>query len=167
MSIKLVLSLLALSGLAGIALGYVLRLLIALGQRGSLELEVKQRLLEARERANRIIKEAEEKAETVAAEHQGPMQEKEERLEKIEERVLRREEFLDESARKLSEQAELIRIRENEVANLRKEADKLILEEKVQLEKVANLTEDEAKKRLLEQLEKTQENTLLARLQKL
>ncbi len=167
MSIKLVLSLLALSGLAGIALGYVLRLLIALGQRGSLELEVKQRLLEARERANRIIKEAEEKAETVAAEHQGPMQEKEERLEKIEERVLRREEFLDESARKLSEQSELVRIRENEVANLRKETDKLILEERAQLEKVANLTEDEAKKRLLEQLEKTQENALLARLQKL
>ncbi|MDP2816352.1 MAG: hypothetical protein Q8O19_06710, partial [Rectinemataceae bacterium] len=38
MSIKIVLSLLALSGLAGIVLGYVLRLLIALGQRGSLEL---------------------------------------------------------------------------------------------------------------------------------
>jgi hypothetical protein len=45
MSIQLVLILLALSGLAGIALGYVLRLLIALGQRGSLEIEVKQRLL--------------------------------------------------------------------------------------------------------------------------
>jgi hypothetical protein len=51
MSIKLILSLLALSGLAGIALGYVLRLLIALGQRGSLELEIKQQMLEAKERA--------------------------------------------------------------------------------------------------------------------
>src|SRR5580704_6626238 len=98
MSIKLVLSLLAFSGLAGIGLGYVLRLLIALGQRGSLELEVKQRILEARERANRIIKEAEERAESAEAELLDPLHEREEKLEKIEERVLKREEFLDESA---------------------------------------------------------------------
>jgi ribonuclease Y len=167
MSIKLVLSLLALSGLAGIALGYVLRVLIALGQRGSLELEVKQKLLEARERASRIIKEAEEAAEAVEAELLDPLREREEKLEKIEERVLKREEFLDESARKLAEQNESVRNRENEVANLRKEAEKLIIEERSQLERVANLTEEEARKRLLEQLEKTQESTLLARIQKL
>jgi ribonuclease Y len=167
MSIKLVLSLLAVSGLAGIALGYVLRLLIALGQRGSLELEVKQRLLEARERANRIIKEAEEQAEEIEAKREGPIQEREERLEMIEERVLKREEFLDESARKLSEQAENVRNRENEVANLKKDAEKLILEERAQLERVANLSEEEARKRLLEQLEKTQESALLGRIQKL
>ena len=65
MSIKLVLILLAVSGMAGIALGYVLRLLIALGQRGSLEIEVKQRMLDAKERASRIIKEAEERAEVI------------------------------------------------------------------------------------------------------
>ncbi len=167
MSIKIVLSLLAFSGLAGIALGYVLRLLIALGQRGSLELEVKQRLLEARERANRIIKEAEEKAEVIEEETTLPIQEREERLEKIEERMLKREEFLDESARKLAEQADIIRNRENEVANLRKEAEKLLNEERVQLERIADMSEDEAKKRLLEQIEKTQETALLSRLQKL
>jgi ribonuclease Y len=167
MSIKLVLSLLALSGLAGIALGYVLRLLIALGQRGSLELEVKQKLLEARERANRIVKEAEEEAGALEAELLDPLREREEKLEKIEERVLKREEFLDESARKLNEQSESIRNRENEVANLRKEAEKLILEERSQLERVANLSEEEARKRLLEQLEKSQETALLARIQKL
>ena len=167
MSIKLILSLLALSGLAGIGLGYVLRLLIALGQRGSLELEVKQRILEARERANRIIKEAEERAETAETELLEPIHEREEKLEKIEERVLKREEFLDESARKLAEQSESIRNRENEVVNLRKEAEKLILEERAQLERVADLSEEQARKRLFEQLEKTQENAFLARIQKL
>jgi ribonuclease Y len=167
MSIKLVLSLLALSGLAGIGLGYVLRLLIALGQRGSLELEVKQKLLEARERANRIVKEAEERAESAEAELLEPLHEREEKLVKIEERVLKREEFLDESARKLGEQVEAIRNRENEVANLRKEAEKLIAEERIQLERVADLSEEQARKRLFEQLEKTQENAFLARIQKL
>jgi ribonuclease Y len=167
MSIKLVLSLLALSGLVGVALGYVLRLLIALGQRGSLEIEVKQRILEARERANRILKDAEDRAEALEAEHLDPIHEREEKLEKIEERVMKREEFLDESARKLSEQAEQIRARENEVTTLRKEAENLIAEERMQLERVADLSEEEAKKRLFEQLEQTQEKALLARLQKL
>jgi ribonuclease Y len=167
MSFKLILSLLALSGLAGIALGYILRLLIALGQRGSLELEVKQRMLEARERANQIIKEAEDRAENVEEEALAPIREREDKLENLEERILKREEFLDENARKLAEQAESIRNREAEVANLRLEAEKLIIEERIQLEKVANLSEEEARKRLLEQLEKTQEIALLSRIQKL
>jgi ribonuclease Y len=167
MSIKLLLTLLAFSGFAGIALGYVLRLLIALGQRGSLELDVKKKLLEARERANHIIEEAEQRAEHIEEELAAPLHEREERLEKIEERVLKREEFLDESARKLAEQADLVRARENEVANLKRETEKLLADERIQLERVANLSEDEARKRLLEQLEKTQESSLLSRLQKL
>jgi hypothetical protein len=56
MSIQIILILLAISGLGGIALGYVLRVLIALGQRGSLEIEVKQRILEAKERAANIVR---------------------------------------------------------------------------------------------------------------
>jgi ribonuclease Y len=167
MSIKLVLSLLAISGIAGIALGYVLRLLIALGQRGSLELEVRQRLFEARERAGRIISDAEVKAEQVEEELLAPIHEREEKLQKLEERILKREEFIDESSRKLGEQSEMIRNRENEVANLRKEAEKVLKEERVQLEQVANISEDHARERLFAQVEKAHEGALLGRLQKL
>lgn len=167
MSITIVLSLLALSGLAGIGLGYVLRLLIALGQRGSLELEVRQKMFEARERADRIVKEAEARAESLENELLEPLREREEKLEKLEERVLAREEFLDESARKLTEQSESLRNRENEVANLRKDAEKLIAEERVQLERVADLSHEEARRRLMEQLEHVEEKSILARLQKL
>ncbi len=167
MSIKLVLSLLAISGIAGIAFGYVLRLLIALGQRGSLELEVRQKLFEARERAGRIIREAEEQAELAEEERLAPLHEREEKLAKLEERVLKREEFLDESARKIAEQMELVRNRENEAANLRKEAERLLKEERIQLENIANITEDEARERLFTQVEKAHEGALLGRLQKL
>ncbi len=167
MSIKLVLSLLAISGIAGIALGYVLRLLIALGQRGSLELEVRQKLFEARERANRIIREAEERAELTEEERLVPLHEREEKLAKLEERVLKREEFLDESARKIAEQMEIVRNRENEANNLRKEAEKLLKEERVQLEHIANISEEDARERLYAQIEKAHESALLGRLQKL
>jgi hypothetical protein len=46
---------LALSGTAGILLGYILRVLIGLAQRGSIELDIKQKLLDAKERAAKIL----------------------------------------------------------------------------------------------------------------
>jgi hypothetical protein len=49
MSLKIILIMLALSGVGGIALGYVLRVLIGLAQRGSVELDVKHKLLQAKE----------------------------------------------------------------------------------------------------------------------
>lgn len=167
MSIKLVLMLLALSGLAGIALGYVLRLLIALGQRGSLELEVKQKMLEAKERASRIVAEAEAKAEDLQQEIAEPLKEREDRLEKYVVRLTKREEFLDEREHSLVEKTEQVKARENETANLKKEAEELIRERNTELARIAGLSADEALDRLLKDLEKQHETALLARIQKL
>lgn len=167
MSIKLVLSLLALSGLAGIALGYVLRLLIALGQRGSLELEVKQRLLEAKERANRIIEEAEKKADEIEAEGREPLREREERLEKYTERLVKREAFLDERELSLSYKLEVLEKREDEARSLKQEADALLKERRADLLRVSNLTEQEATEKLMADLEESYRDAFLARIQKL
>lgn len=167
MSIKLILILLALSGIAGIALGYVLRLLVALSQRGSLDLEVKQRLIEARERANRILKEAEEKAEEREDEREKEFGEREERLEKTEDRLAKREEFLNERERSISEEAEDVREREHEVSRMKKELDELLKQERVQLSTLANLSEDEARRKLIDDIEKAYEGSILGRIQKL
>lgn len=167
MSIKLVLSLLALSGLAGIALGYVLRVLIALGQRGSLELEVKQKMLEAKERANRIVSEAEQRAEELQTESVAPLKEREEKLEKNSERLAKREEFLDERERALADEMEDVRNKENEAANLKREADRLLAERRSELTRLSTLSESEAKKMLMSDLEETLQESILTRLQKL
>jgi ribonuclease Y len=160
MSIKLVLILLALSGLAGIALGYVLRLLIALGQRGSLELEVKQRLLEARERADRIVKEAEKEAEEVELTRSAPLRERESRLERMTARILKREEFLDERERALV-------VREATATRVKIEADAVLKDRRTELARIAHFTEEEARKSLVEEIEKEEETSILARIQKL
>ena len=62
MSLKIILLLLALSGVAGIAIGYFLRLIISLGKRGSMELEIRKMKLDAEERAKKITGEAEARA---------------------------------------------------------------------------------------------------------
>jgi ribonuclease Y len=167
MSIKLILSLLALSGLAGIALGYVLRLLIALGQRGSLELEIKQQMLEAKERASKILAEAEAKAEKVEEERERPLKEREEILQNAAVRLGKREEFLDERERNLSDESEDVRNRENEAANIKREAEKLRDERRLELVRLGRLSETEAKDMLMKDLEESQSEALLARLQKL
>ena len=167
MSIKLVLILLAFSGLAGIMLGYVLRLLISLGQRGSLELEIKQKMLEAKERANRIIEEAKAEAEEIEEEVELPMREREEKVEKFVARLSKREEFLDERERTLVETTEKIQARENEVANLKKEALQLLESRRAELVHLSNLSEEQARAKLMQDLENSYETAFLARIQKL
>lgn len=167
MSIKLILSLLALSGLAGIAVGYVLRLLISLGQRGSLELEIKQKMLEAKERAAKIVQEAEVRAQKVIGDYEVPLKEREEHLNKATERLEKREEFLDERERNLAEESEEVRNRENEAANIKREAEKLREERRLELVRLGRLSENEARDELMKDLEESQSEALLARLQKL
>ena len=62
------LHLLAFLGLAlvvGVAVGYYLRLIIALGQKGSMELEIKKILISAKEEAQRITDEAKKRPRSV------------------------------------------------------------------------------------------------------
>ena len=74
MSLNIILIMLALSGVGGIALGYVLRVLIGLAQKGSLELEIKQKLLQAKEQAAKIIAEAEFRGKVVETERLEPIE---------------------------------------------------------------------------------------------
>ena len=56
---------LSIAGLAlGAFIGYYLRLVISLGKKGSMELEIKQIMLAAKEDAQKIIDQAKKKAET-------------------------------------------------------------------------------------------------------
>src|SRR5665213_10540 len=88
MSLKIILTLLAISGGAGIGFGYVLRILVSLGQRGSLELEIKQRTLTAKEQAAKVLEEAQARSQALETETLDALSEREERLAK-------KEEFLD------------------------------------------------------------------------
>lgn len=159
--------LLAFSGLAGIALGYVLRMLIALSQRGSLELEVKQKLLEAREKAAKIEEQAEQRAREAEEERLAPLVEREEYLQEREERVGKREEFLDERERALSEEAERVKVRENEAQNVKREAEGVLRERRAELVRISGLSEEAAEERLIKEVESAHEEAVLARIQKL
>jgi ribonuclease Y len=167
MSLKIILIMLALSGVGGIALGYVLRVLIGLASRGSIELEIKQKLLQAKEQASKIIADAEFRGEVIETERLEPIEEREEKLALREERIASREAFLDSHQRDLDEKEDGVRIREQEAARAKSEAENLTLDRSRELAKVAHLTETAAREELFSQIERTHEEAILLRLQKL
>ncbi len=167
MSLNIELLLLALSGAGGIALGYVLRVLIGLAQKGSLELEIKQKLLQAKEAAAKIIADAEFRGEVLETERLAPIEEREEKIGTREERVAAREEFLDSRQRDLDEKEALVRARELEAAHAKEKAEELAKERSHELAKVAHLSEDAAREELFSEIERAHEEAILLRLQKL
>jgi ribonucrease Y len=167
MSITLLISLFALSGISGIILGYILRVLIGLSKRGSLEIEIKEKVLEAKMRANSIIEKAEEQATKFQIESEEELEVREEKFEKSLERLIKREEFLDERERTLSKELEELKKQTTHVQEMRKESLDLFEKRKQMLSDVAHYSEEEAQNMLLLDIEKTYANTLLVRMQKL
>lgn len=167
MSLKLVFVLLALAMLFGGVLGYVIRWLVSLGKRGSLELSIKQQLLEAKEEARRIIENADAKVEEMAETRLKEAKEKEETLQRTEERLLRREEYLDERERSINRETEQVKRRVADVRGLREKAEELLLERERMLQKITGIKKEEAREELLALYEKEYEESILIRLQKL
>ncbi|MDO8624244.1 MAG: ribonuclease Y [bacterium] len=167
MSLQIILVLLALSGAGGILLGYMLRWLVALGQRGSIELEIKQKMLTAGEKAAKIIAEAEYRGEVIETERLGAIEEREEKTVKTEERLLKKEEFLDQRQQDLDSKDEDVRTREQETAKAKKEAEALIAERTRILERAAHLSAEKARDELMHEIERKNEEAILLRLQKL
>mgnify|MGYP001583740227 CR=1 FL=1 len=158
---------LALSGVGGIVLGYVLRVLIGLASRGSVELDTKHKLLEAQERAAKILAEAAFRAEVLETERLGPVEEREEKVIAREERLATREEFLDSRQRDLDQTEDEVRAREQAALKVKTEAEKLTAERAKELAKVANLSPEKAREELFAQIERSYEEAILLRLQKL
>ncbi len=167
MSFNIILLLLALSGVGGVALGYVLRVLIGLAQRGSVELDIKQKLLQAKEQAAKILADAEYRGAVIETERLAPVEEREEKVALREDRLAAREEFLDSRQRDLDDKESEVRAREQAVSRTKNEADNLVLERSKELAKVAHLSEAAAREELFSEIERTYEETILLRLQKL
>jgi ribonuclease Y len=167
MSLKLVALFLSLAGVIGVAIGYYLRFVISLGKKGSMELEIKEMLLVAKEDAKRITTEAETKSNQIIESAKNEIKEKEEKIRHSEERLMKKEDFLDRRQTDLDREVESLKQKVNEIKAIRDQADKLELERKVALEKVAKMSQEEAKEEIIKTVEKQYEQDLEVRIQKI
>ncbi len=167
MSLKVLLSLLALAGLVGAVIGYVFRWLLALGRKGSIEVEIKQILLDAREEAKKITTQAEEEAKQRVAVADIELREKEEKVTRTEDRIFKREEALDRKQNELDAEVTAVKAKIEEIRGIKERADALLVERSSELARVAGLTKDEAKEQLYRELQHEADEDLMMRVAKL
>jgi ribonuclease Y len=167
MTLKIVILIAGGAVAVGLALGYYLRLIISLGKKGSVELEIKEIMVKAQEQAKKILLTAENTAATALKEARVEIKEKEEQTKRVEERLVKKEDLLDKRQTDIDRQLEDIK---NKIAEVRKAKEKIELietEKQQQLQSIARLSEDEAKVKLIEGVEKKYEEDILSRIQKL
>jgi len=153
--------------LLGVGIGYYLRLLVALGKRRSIEIDIKQMMVGAKEEAQKITDEAKKTSETKLAELREEEKKKEIEFKETEKRLIKKDEFLDARQVEVDKEVENIKVKVEEVKKIQEKVSKIEEEKKVELERVANLTEGEAKEELLRDIEKKYEEDILIRIQKL
>ncbi|OGI65719.1 ribonuclease Y [Candidatus Nomurabacteria bacterium RIFCSPLOWO2_01_FULL_41_21] len=153
--------------LLGIAIGYYLRVIVALGKKRSIEIDIKQMTITAREEAQKITNEAKEKAEERLAKVEEEEKKKAEDFKETEKRLIKKDELLDERQREVDKEVESIKIKIEEVKKVQERVAGVEEEKKKELERVAKLTEEEAKEELLRDIEKKYEQDILVRIVKL
>jgi ribonuclease Y len=167
MSLTIALTLAGVAGLVGIGVGYLFRWLVSLGQKGSVDLQVKQILLEAREKAKTIAEEGEKKVLELETQLRENLRLKEETIVSKEDRIAQKEQYLDKRQLDIDKEAERIKAQIDEVRKIKERADALIVDRQKAVEAVAKLTEDEARDQLMKTVENNHEEDMMVRIQKL
>jgi len=153
--------------LLGVLIGYYLRLIIALGKRRSIEIDIKQMMVGAKEEAQKITEEAKKKTESKLAELKEEEKKKEQELKETEKRLIKKDELLDARQVEINKEVENIKLKVEEVKKIQEKVSAIEAEKTLELERVAKLNQEEAKSELLKDIEKKYEEDILIKIQKL
>ncbi len=151
----------------GTGIGYYLRMIKSLGQKGSIELEIKEMLVGAKEEANRIVDEAKKKADEKDVELRNLEREKDEKFKETEKRLIKKEELLDTRQIEIDREVENIKSKVEEIKKIKERIDNASEEKRKELERVSGLKSEEARDQLMIEVERKYEEDFLVRMQKL
>ncbi len=132
-----------------------------------MELEIRKMMLDAEERSKKVIEEAESRAKTKEEHVTEELKARERDLKQVEERLVRKEELLDKRQTNLDTEQESLGKKSEELATSKAKAEELTRMQQEKLEKIANLSADEAKADLLKSVEKQYESDIESRMRKL
>ncbi len=155
------------SGLGGIVIGYFFHQLITLKRKSSAELKIKQLLLDAKDRAQKVIEEATQKSENILEEARREEKSLLLQARKFEERAMQKEENVEKQRVEVEKEKDDIEKKITLIKKKKEELEEMEEKKRIELERVASLSETEAKDELLKSIEKKYENDLLGRIQKI
>ena len=151
----------------GLGVGYYLRLIIALGKKRSIEIDIKQLMLGAKEEAQKITDEAKIKSEEKIAKLEAEEKKRYEELKDKEKRLEKKDETLDGRQREIDREVENIKVKVEEIKKIQEKVLGIESEKRIELERVAKLSENDAKEELLKDIEKKYEEDILVRMMKM
>jgi ribonuclease Y len=153
--------------LLGAGIGYYLRVLVALGKRRSIEIEIKQMMVSAKEEAQRITESAKEKSEEIIKKAEEEEEKREQEFKETEKRLIKKDELLDARQTEIDKEVENIKIKVEEIKKVNEKLQEVEEEKRKELENVAKLSEEEARDLLMQDIEKKYEEDLMVRMVKI
>mgnify|MGYP001600766109 CR=1 FL=1 len=137
----------------GIIVGYFLRLGMAKRLHSSLEQKAEKELEAAKSQSKEIILEAKTQATSILAEAQKEEKERKQEARRLEERLIRKEDGLEQTAKELENQNRRVAEKENDIKKKDEEVKELHEKAVREIERVAGLSREEAKKAIFSELE--------------
>ncbi len=151
----------------GVVVGYYLRLIIALGKRRSIEIDIKQMMIGAKEEAQRITDEAKAKSEEKLAKIEEEEKNKVEEFKETEKRLIKKDELLDSRQAEIDKEVESLKLKAEELKKIGERIQNVENEKLTELQRVSKLSIEDAKEELMREIEKKYEEDILVRMMKL
>lgn len=140
-------------GAIGLGFGYFYRLRIAESKLGSAEAEAARIITTAKQEGEaqrkELILEGKEEIHKLRIDAERDNKERRSELQRLERRLLQKEEHLDKKSESMEKKEELLVRKEGEVAKVREKIDQLHERQLAELERISELTYDDAKELLL------------------
>src|SRR3990167_4578103 len=111
--------------LLGACIGYYLRLIIALGKRRSIEIDIKQMMVGAKEEAQKIVDEAKKTGEAKLAELREEEKKKDIEFKEKETRLVKKDEFLDARQLEIDKEVENIKTKVEDIKKIQEKVQKI------------------------------------------
>lgn len=153
--------------IVGSILGYYTRQTIARKQAGTIESKLNKLIGQAKEEAKETLLNAKEKANKILEQIKGQERDRQKQLTKMEERLMNREQKLDQKNSELEKDYSNFKLKVKKVKKIKEELIGLRQEELTKLEKIANLSQEQAKKKLLDKIEEEHQQVLVERIKQL
>ncbi len=152
---------------AGSVLGYFARQSIARKKAGTLEAELQNKILKAKKEAETIVSEAEQKARQALEKTQTEIDSRRSEVLKTERLLLKRENVLDQKISLFEDKQKDFEAKLEKLREAKQTLEKMRQEAIDNLERVAKLSEQEAKKELLANIERKEEREIMEKLRKI
>ena len=158
---------LALGLVGGVFFGYQWRKVWAVKRKDTIETKVEALLSEAKAKQKEILLEANDKALKIIENVKSEEQQRKQELNHLQRRLENREALFDQKLLELENKKQELLDKAERIEKAKSEIGKIREEQIAKLEKIAELTKAEAKKVLLDNLEKEMKDDLMIRIRKL